>query len=155
MASIIAAIAENGCIGKDGTLPWHLPEDLKRFKELTMGHPVIMGRKTWESLPERFRPLPGRTNVVVTRQADYPLPEGVERVASIEDALAEHAEDAFIIGGAQLYRDAMPLVDTLHITHVHATVDGDAFFPDIDAAVWRETEKEPREGFDFVTYHRI
>lgn len=155
MPTLIAAVAENGCIGKDGTLPWRIPEDLKRFKELTTGHAVVMGRKTWESIPEAFRPLPGRRNVVVTRRADYPLPDGVLRAASLEEAVASAGNDAFVIGGAEIYRAAMPLARRLEITHVRRTVDGDAFFPPIDPAVWKESGRDDRDGFSFVTYERV
>jgi dihydrofolate reductase len=156
MVTIIAAVSQNNCIGKDGSLPWHLPEDMKHFKELTMGHPVIMGRKTWESIPEKFRPLPGRLNVVVTRQPDYALPEGVEHAASLDDALTVHtAEDVFVIGGATVYADAMPKADRLEITRVEQTVDGDTFFPEIASTEWREIARQPHEGFAFVTYDRI
>jgi dihydrofolate reductase len=156
MVTIVAAVARNGCIGKDGALPWRISEDMKRYRDVTMGKVVVMGRKTWESIPERYRPLPGRTNVVVTGQASYPLPPGVERAASLEEALVAHATDEVVInGGAAIYRQAMDRADTLDITHVDRDVDGDTFFPTIDPAVWKETWREDHPGFSFVTYERI
>lgn len=156
MVTLVAAVARNGCIGKGGELPWRIPEDLQRYRRITMGKVVIMGRKTWESIPEKFRPLPGRTNVVVTRQASYPLPAGVERAPSLEAALAAHTNDEVIInGGGEIYARAMPLADALDVTHVDGDVDGDTFFPPIDPAVWRETWREEHDGFAFATYRRI
>ncbi len=155
MVSIIAAIAKNNCIGKDGTLPWQLPEDLKRFRALTTGKVVIMGRKTWDSIPEKFRPLPNRTNVVITRQSDFAVPEGVTIFSSLEAALQKYAhEDVMIIGGSQIYAAAMPLAKTLYITHVDQEVDGDAFFPMIDTSIWKEIEHEKYPGYTFSTYAR-
>ena len=108
MITIVAAVARNGCIGKDGGLPWRIPEDMQRYRNITMGKVVVMGRKTWESIPERFRPLPGRTNVVLTRQEAYPLPAGVERYASLAAALAAHAGAEIVInGGAAVYAAAL------------------------------------------------
>lgn len=153
--TLIAAVAKNGCIGKDGKLPWHLPEDMAHFKQLTMGKTILMGRKTWESLPEKFRPLPNRKNIIVTRQAEYQLPTGVERYGSVDEALAAHSEAIIVIGGAELYRQTIAKADTLFITHVDQLVDGDAFFPPIDPNVWREAERETHEGFSFVTYQRV
>ncbi len=155
MVNIIVAVADNWCIGKNGALPWRIPEDMKRFKELTSGHPVIMGRKTWESLPEEFRPLPNRTNIVVTRQSDYHLPTGVELAVSLEQALTNHErEDVFVIGGAQIYAAALPLAQHLYVTHVAKTVDGDAFFPAIDPTVWHLAAAEQRDGYSFNIYDR-
>ncbi len=144
--SIIAAMAENGVIGRDGQLPWHLKADLQRFKRLTMGHTIIMGRKTWESIG---RPLPGRRMVVVTRQNGYQA-EGVQVAASLDDALAlarlAGDEEAFIIGGAEIYRLALPLADRLYLTRVLAPVEGDTTFPEFDASHWRLVESEPASG---------
>lgn len=140
---IHVAIAENGVIGRAGGLPWRLSTDLKRFKADTMGSPIIMGRKTFESVG---RPLPGRMNIVVTRQKDWHI-EGVETAPSLNDAIrlarqsaAEMPEvrEICIIGGGELYREALPLTDILHVTHVLAPVDGDTFFPPIDPAIWAE-----------------
>ena len=156
MVIIIAAIARNNCIGKDGNLPWSLPEDLKHFKQLTTGHPVIMGRKTWESIPDQFRPLPGRLNIVVTRQPTYEVPDDVELANSVDEALRMHAsEEVFVIGGAEIYAQAMSKADRLEITHVEQTIDGDVFFPNIDPALWKESSRESHDGFAFVRYDRI
>ncbi len=153
--TLIAALSRNNCIGKNGAIPWRLPEDQKRFKDLTLGHVVVMGRKTWESLPEKFRPLPGRTNIVLTRQADYSLPQGVEKFASLTDALEAHPyESVFAIGGTEVYTQALPLADRMELTTVDQDVDGDAFFPAFPAEEWQETARVPKEGFTFVTYER-
>jgi dihydrofolate reductase len=155
MIILIAAVARNGCIGTNGQLPWHLPEDMARFKALTTGGVILMGRKTWESLPERFRPLPNRTNLVITRQESYAVPDGVEVYASMDDAMATHADDSVIVmGGAQIYAQAMDHADRMYITHVDRDVDGDAFFPEIHAETWEAVEREDRDGFAFVTYER-
>lgn len=164
---LIAAVAENSVIGKDGGIPWRLPEDMKRFKELTTGYPVIMGRKTYESLPDRFRPLPNRWNIVLTRQPDV-HPDGVSVASSLEDAIQlvqqllprrEVAEGinrdrAYVIGGQSVYEAALPLAQWLEITHVHQTVPGDAFFPEIDPHIWLPTNQIGREGYAFVTYRK-
>ncbi len=153
---LIAAIAKNGCIGKDGQIPWHISEDMKRFKELTMGHAVLMGRKTWESIPDRFRPLPGRTNIVITRQKNYPVSQGVEVFSNINEALQRHSQETiFVIGGAEVYRETMPRANCLYITLVDQTVDGDVFFPKIDPQVWHEVEREDHNGFSFISYFRV
>ncbi len=156
MISLIAAVAKNGCIGKDGTLPWYLPEDLKRFRELTTGHVVIMGRKTWESIPGHRRPLSQRTNIVITRQNDYALATGVERYDSIDAALAAHGnEHVFIIGGAEIFQQTINRADRLYLTELDRSIDGcTAFFPTIDKTRWRETERENCDKFSFVTYAR-
>ena len=153
--TLIAALANNRCIGKDGAIPWRLPEDMKRFKDLTMGHVVIMGRKTWESLPEKFRPLPGRTNIVLTRQSGYALPKDVERFGTLQDALATHTDkNIFIIGGAEIYAQALPLADRLELTLVHNEVEGDAFFPDYQDGTWKEVMRADHPAYAFVTYER-
>ena len=156
MVTIVAAVARNGCIGRDGALPWRIPEDVQRYRAITMGKVVVMGRKTWESIPAKYRPLAGRTNAVVTRQADYPLPPGVERFASLEAALAAHAAaDVVVNGGAEIYAQAMDRADALDLTHVDRDVDGDTFFPAIDPARWRVSWREDHDGFSFVRYERI
>jgi dihydrofolate reductase len=134
--SLIAAIGSNRELGKDGELIWRIPEDMKRFKDLTMGHPVIMGRKTWESLPEKYRPLPGRTNIVVTRQAGY-VAEGAAVVDGLSDAFlvaadAEGANETFIIGGGEIYASALPYATRLYLTLVDASAEADAFFPEYE-----------------------
>lgn len=160
MITLIAAVARNGVIGKDNTLPWHLPEDLKHFKQLTTGHTVIMGRKTWESLPERFRPLPGRLNVVVTRNAGYVAP-GATVAASLEAAqkVGAGGTPLFVIGGAELYAHALPLAQRLELTEIDAEVAGDARFPEFDPGEWREIAREAGTsaaglGYAFVSYER-
>ena len=158
--ALIAACARGGVIGVENRLPWHLPEDMKFFRETTRGKPVIMGRKTWESLPAAFRPLPGRLNIVVSRNPGFEAP-GASVVASLPEALAAagDAEIAFVIGGAELYRQALPLADRLVLTEIDQPYEGDAFFPDFDRSLWHETAREPRVAesglpFAFVTYER-
>jgi dihydrofolate reductase len=140
--SIIVAVAENGVIGRGNELPWRLSDDLKRFKRLTMGHAVIMGRKTWESIG---RPLPGRRMIIVTRQLNYQAEGCVlagDLPAACGLAASPGAEEAFIIGGAEIYRQALPLADRLYVTRVHAVVEGDKLFPEYDASRWRMTHSE-------------
>ncbi|WP_374399541.1 dihydrofolate reductase [Niveibacterium sp.] len=157
--ALIAAVARNGTIGRDNALPWRLRDDLKRFKALTLGHPIVMGRKTWDSLG---RPLPGRRNIVVTRQRDLKL-EGAEIVHSLDEALAlcGEVERAFVIGGAQLYAEALPRADELCLTEVQAEVEGDAHFPDWRDAGFTEVRREGHpadeandHAFEFVDYVR-
>ena len=152
---IIAAVAKNRVIGKDNTLIWNIPEDMAHFKALTSGQTVIMGRKTWESLPPRFRPLPGRHNIVISRQTDYEAP-GAELAGSLELALqlAAPAETAFIIGGEQIYRQAMAIADRLEITEVELEPEGDAWFPEIPPAEWEKTATSAGQGYAFVSYRR-
>jgi len=157
--TLIAAVARNGVIGKDNALPWHLPKDLKHFKQLTTDHAVIMGRKTWESLPARFRPLPNRLNIVVTRNASYAAP-GATVVTSLEAAIdASKTRIPFVIGGAELYAYALPLAQRLEFTEIDADFEGDAWFPNWDRRKWRETARETHRGeagwnYAFVTYER-
>jgi dihydrofolate reductase len=141
MISIIVAVAENLAIGKDNRLLWHISDDLKRFKQLTSGHTVIMGRNTWLSLPKR--PLPNRTNIVITDNPDECF-EGCEMVDSIEAAIAKCPpdEESFVMGGASIYRQFMPLADKLYITRVKKAFDGDTFFPEIDPENWKMTNQE-------------
>lgn len=155
---LIAAVAANGVIGVNNTLPWRLPDDLKRFKALTLGHPIIMGRKTWESLG---RPLPGRHNIVITRQPGYAAP-GATVVDSVAAAIAACADEAtaFVIGGAEIYALTLPLAQRMELTEVHADVTGDACFPPFNRHEWRETLREPRSDatgltYDFVSYRRF
>ncbi len=155
--SLIAAVARNRVIGRGNALPWHLPEDLKRFRQLTLGHPVVMGRRTYESIG---RPLPGRDNIVVTRNAGLAI-AGVRTAASLPAALDIAGErTAFVIGGAEIYQLAFPLADRLYLTEVDADVEGDAFFPEFDRDRWRETAREPAPAaspmrYAFVTYSKI
>ncbi|MGB2087994.1 MAG: dihydrofolate reductase [Psychroflexus salarius] len=156
----IAAIADNNAIGKNNDLVWHLPDDFKRFKALTSGHYIILGRKTFESFP---KPLPNRTHVIITRQKDFQAP-GHLVVNSLNEAIAaipKNEERAFVIGGGEIYKQAMSRVDQLEITHVHTTVEGDTFFPEIDQKQWKVIEetyhpKDERHQFDFTykTYVR-
>ena len=152
---IIAAVAKNRVIGKDNQLLWHIPEDMAHFKALTSGHTVVMGRRTWESLPARFRPLPGRRNIVITRQADYAAP-GAEVAGSLENALklASTAATVFVIGGEQIYSQAMAVANRLEITEVDLEPEGDAWFPEIAAVDWKKMARTEGTGFTFVTYRR-
>ena len=154
---LVAAVAANGIIGAKGRLPWRLPEDLKHFKRLTMGHPVIMGRRTWESLPG---PLPGRENIIVTRTPGYEAP-GVAVASSLGAAIALCAGEklAFVIGGTQLFAEALPIASGLVMTEVHRDYEGDTWFPQWDRSQWRETQREAHNAadgtkFDFVLYER-
>ena len=170
---VIAAVARNGVIGKDNQLLWHIPEDMAHFKTLTAGQSVLMGRKTWESLPPRFRPLPGRRNIVISRQVDYAAP-GAEVAGSLENALnlastaindasAPATAAIFIIGGAEIYAQAIALADRLDITEVDLAPEGDTWFPEISTVDWEKIPKTPPEktpssasgtGFAFVTWQR-
>ena len=161
---LIAAVAQNNVIGKDGQVPWRIPEDLKRFKEGTLHHSVIMGRKTYESIPAKYRPLPQRVNIILTRQPEYRA-DGAFVMSSLEEALqaVQRSEpvmegikydEAFVIGGESVYRKALPFAVQLQITQVHAPYEGDVHFPEIDPAIWRETACRKREGYSFVTYQK-
>jgi dihydrofolate reductase len=156
---LIYARAANGVIGINGTLPWHLPEDLAHFKRTTLGCPVIMGRKTWDSLPPKFRPLPGRANIVITRQADW-KETGAQRASNLREALqlCEHEANIWVIGGAQLYALAEPLAHTAIVTEIDKDFEGDAFAPTLGTA-WQEIARERHVAasglpFSFVTYTR-
>ncbi|WP_291787128.1 dihydrofolate reductase [Cecembia sp.] len=160
--SIIVAKAKNDVIGKDNELIWKLSSDLKLFKKLTTGHHIIMGRKTYESVG---RPLPNRTSVVVTRNKEYSLPEGHIVAHSLKEAIqvciGKQLSQVFIIGGAEIYKEALPIADELFITHVDASPEGDAFFPCIDTDIWHaistehyEKDKNNQYSFDFVIYKR-
>ena len=162
MISLIAAVAANRAIGKNNELLWHLPADMAYFRETTRGKPVIMGRKTWESLPDRFRPLPGRRNIVVSRNTGYAAP-GASLVPSLEAALAEAADDenTFVIGGAALYRQALAYADRLYLTEVAQRLDGDVFFPLVEPSHWQEVSRSPVQTdaasgltFTFAVYQR-
>lgn len=156
MIALIASISKNNCIGRDNDLPWHIPEDLKFFKTKTTNTVVVMGRKTWESIPEKYRPLPNRTNVVITRQTDYVVQEGVHVFADVTEALEKFKDEPImIIGGGQMYAQTIDIADTLYITHVDQEIPVcHAFFPAIDPSVWKEIERDNRDGFSFVTYKR-
>jgi dihydrofolate reductase len=160
--ALIAAISQNRVLGKDNQLVWHLPKDMRFFKTKTMGYPVIMGRKTFESFGN---PLPGRTNIVITRNPAYRA-EGAIVVASLDEALTEaakyHTDTVFIAGGAEIYRQALSVADTMYLTHIHAEVEGDAFFPEFSETDWQPASRESVSAddkhaypFDFVTWKRV
>ena len=160
MLAFVVAAAENGVIGRDNQLIRHLPADLKHFKQLTQGHPVVMGRRTYESIG---RPLPNRTNIVVTRQTDWQA-DGCETAQSVPAALERASqldEEVFVIGGAEIYRQALPAADIIYLTEVHHAFEGDVTFPELDRAVWREESRQRHEAddkhaypFTFVTLRR-
>ena len=179
--SLIVAVAENGVIGKNNDLPWHLPADMKYFRDTTMGHCVIMGRKNYDSIPLKYRPLEGRTNIVITRQKDFKAEKCIV-VNSVEQALNEArtkdnpvpkgsntnspsgvgGSEVFIIGGADIYRQNLGIADKLYITHIHHSFDGDAFFPKIDLAKWKLTsqkdvsaDEKNKFPFSFCVYEKI
>lgn len=162
--SLIAALTENRVIGKNNDLPWHLPDDMKYFMQTTKGHYVIMGRKNWESIPEKFRPLPNRTNLVVTRQADFHAP-GATVVHSLAEALdlarAAGQTETFVIGGAEIYRLALPFANRLYLTEIKTQLAGDTYFPEYDQSAWKETSRQHHGtdarhlfSFDFVIYDK-
>ena len=157
MITIIAAIAENNALGKDNQLIWHLPADLKRFKQVTLNHHIIMGRKTFESLG---KPLPNRTSIIITRNKDYKVADCIV-VNSLNKALeaAEKDENPYILGGAEIYKQAIKIADKLDLTFIHHTFNADAFFPTIDPSIWKETSREDfkadennKYNYSFVTY---
>ena len=154
--TLVVATAKNGCIGINNGMPWHIPEDFAFFKAYTSGKPVVMGRKTWESLPKK--PLPNRRNIVITRQADY-VAEGAKVVGDLQAAFAlcADAPEVIVMGGAQIYAEALPLATDLRTTEVDLTVDGDAYFPSVDAHAWKELAREAHVSakdiaFAFVHY---
>lgn len=158
MLTLIAAASENNALGKNNDLVWHLPDDFKRFKALTSGHYIIMGRKTFESFP---KPLPNRTHVIITRQKDYDVPEGCIVVNSLSKAIevCPENEEVFIIGGGQIYKQSIEIADKIELTRVHTTVEADAFFPEIDEAIWEviQSEYHPKDekhpyDFTYLTY---
>ena len=158
--SLVVAVAKNRAIGKDNHLLCHLPEDMRHFREVTLGKPVIMGRKTWESLPEAFRPLPGRHNIVVSRNAAYQA-EGATVATSLEEALAQagNAEQVSIIGGADIFQLALPIADILDMTEIEADFDADTFFPEFRQEDWQEISRKTQQSqsgltFSFVEYRR-
>ena len=155
---LIYARARNGVIGKGGVMPWHLPEDLAHFKRSTLGAPVIMGRKTWDSVPARFRPLPGRRNIVITRDPQWQEP-GAERVASLEEgiALCKDEATAWVTGGAEIFRLALPHAHVAVVTEIEADFEGDTFAPELGPH-WREVQRERHVSatgvpYSFITYH--
>lgn len=158
--TLVAAIARGGVIGTGNVIPWHIPEDLAFFRERTMGHAVVMGRRTWDSLPDRFRPLPGRRNIVVTRNSAW-AGSGAEHATSLDDALrlVEGAVEVFVIGGAEIFAAALPVADRLVLTEIERDVEGDVLFPDWDRTAFEEVTREAVVAADgtalsFVTYER-
>ncbi|MBX2915645.1 MAG: dihydrofolate reductase [Cyclobacteriaceae bacterium] len=162
--SLIAALSSNRVIGKNNDLPWRLPDDMKYFMETTKGHYVIMGRKNYQSLPEKFRPLPHRTNIVVTRSANFAAP-GCQVVHSLESALAiarsANQQEVFVIGGAEIYTLGLSLATRLYLTEIQAEVEGDTYFPNINLAAWKELSRKRHVAddrhqfaFDFVVYEK-
>ncbi len=160
MLSIIVAVAKNGVIGANNQLLWHISDDLKRFKQITSGCPIIMGRKTFESLG---RPLPNRHNIVITRNDQFVVPQGVTKVSSLTEAVAAAKsamtkeangldQEIFIIGGGEIYRQAIDMVDKMYVTEVDQTPEGDTFFPEIDKTKWRELTRQQNDGFAYVDY---
>lgn len=163
--SIIVAVAENNVIGKDNSLIWHLPADMKFFKEKTLGHCVITGRKNYESIPEKFRPLPGRTNIIITRQKNYNAP-GAIVVGSIEEAIKRAKEtndkEIFIIGGAEIFKQTLDLTDKIYYTKIHHSFEGDTFFPEIDLKTWKEAartdhnaDEKNKYKYSFIEFDKI
>ena len=165
MISLIAAVADNNVIGKSNDLPWHLPTDMKYFRDTTMGHCVIMGRKNYDSIPLKYRPLDGRTNIVVTRQQSFTAPDCIV-TNSIEEGLkiarANKESEVFIIGGADVYKQTIHNADRLYVTHIHHSFDGDAFFPIIDKTKWKLVSQKDMQAdaknkfpFSFCVYEKI
>ena len=154
---IVAAVAANGVIGADGTVPWHLPDDLRHFKETTIGHPVIMGRRTYDSIEARLGgPLPGRTNVVLSRGSPD-LPDGVVLAGSVEEALdhaSERDDRVYVVGGATVYEAFFPRADRLVLTELERSYEGDTRFPGWDSTEWTEVDRDERDGYAFVEYVR-
>jgi dihydrofolate reductase len=148
---LVVAIAQNGVIGNNGLIPWHISDDMKRFKALTLGHTVVMGRKTWDSLPKK--PLPGRTNVVVTRQKDWQA-EGAVVAHSLDQAMAKASGTVMVIGGAEIYQRALPLATRIELTEVHKEVEGDARFV-LDRTGWREGLREEHVAPDGLRYSYV
>jgi len=152
---IIAAMAENRVIGKDNAIPWSVKEDMAHFRELTMGSPCIMGRKTWESLPKK--PLPGRLNIIISKSMTDNIPENNVKVfqsfSSAVDYCRDH-EKIFICGGASVYREALVLADKMEITLIHGNYKGDVYFPEIDPALWEKTAAADFDGFSFISYSK-
>lgn len=155
--SLIAAVAENNCIGKNNKIPWNVPEDFQYFKKMTLGKTCIMGQATFESILGYLgKPLPGRQTVVVTLDKNYTAPEGIRILHSLDDVFEQlKNEDVFICGGASIYRQTIDRVDTLYITNIKQSPDGDTFFPEINNNIWKETAREDHSGFSFVTYQKI
>lgn len=155
MIGLIWAQSEGGVIGLDGVMPWHLPEDLAHFKQVTLGCPVVMGRKTWDSLPERFRPLPGRRNIVVTRDAEWSV-DGAEAVLSVDEAITRASESLsdddwiWVIGGGQIFEQVLDRADRIELTEINAQINGDSFAPKLGGR-WMQTALDPASGWHVST----
>ncbi|MFN2162650.1 MAG: dihydrofolate reductase [Candidatus Promineifilaceae bacterium] len=163
LVSFVVAMDRNRLIGKGSGLPWRLPDEIRRFKAITMGHPVLMGRKTYETIPQKFRPLPGRTNIILTRQKGYEAP-GCIVVHSMEEALSAVSpeEELMVIGGSQLFNALLPVVDRLYLTEIDGQYEGDVYFPELNMTQWSEVAREehPRDdrhdsSFVFLMLDRI
>ena len=165
IVSLIAALTQNKVIGKNNDLPWHLPDDMKYFMQTTKAHHVIMGRKNYDSIPEKFKPLPNRTNIVVTRQENFQAKDCIV-VHSLEDAIAiaerNDEKEVFLIGGAEIYKQGLPFTNRMYLTEIKTTLDGDTFFPDFNKQTWREQSRKPHGiderhpyAFDFVVYEKL
>ncbi len=156
--SFVVAVSENGVIGSHNSIPWLIPEDLKHFKEITMGHVCLMGKHTFDSIMSKLgKPLPGRTNVVITRQTDVQFPEGVVVYHSLNEALSQiQTDELMVAGGGQIYQQLMDSgrVDKIYMTEVHKHIDGDVLFPKFDKSKWKETSREDHPEFSFLTYER-
>ena len=152
MINIIVATSENNVIGSGNDIPWYIPEDLEHFKKLTTGNTVIMGRKTYESLPKEYRPLPNRINIVITRDKSYQA-KGCLVVNSLEDALrkADNDKEIFIIGGGQIYREGLKFAERIYLTKIHKNIEGDTYFPKLNK-FWKLVDEEEKSGFSFLTY---
>lgn len=157
MFSLIAAVADNNCIGNKNKIPWNIPEDFQYFKKMTLGKTCLMGLATFQSIMDYLgKPLPGRKTVVLTRNPNFIPPEGVRVYSDLDKAFEDlKNEDVFVCGGASIYQQTINRVDTLYITHVHQTPEGDTFFPEIDARVWKKTKEDNYDGYDFATYSRV
>jgi len=162
--SLIAALSQNRVIGKNNDLPWRLPDDMKFFMQTTSGHHVIMGRKNYDSLSDKFKPLPNRVNIVVTHQKNFSAP-GCRVVNSIKEGIGiakkNGEKEAFVIGGAEIYKLTLPHADRLYLTEIHAQIEGDTYFPEFDKNTWKEVSRQPHPtdekhayAFDFVIYER-
>lgn len=165
MISLIVAVADNNVIGKDNALIWHLPADMKFFKEKTTGHCIITGRKNYESIPEKFRPLPNRTNIVITRQPDYHAP-GAVIVGSVEAAIDKAKQsgdnEIFIIGGAEIFRQSLQYADRIYLTVIHHSFEGDVFFPELNKQEWKEVQRSKgpldeknKYAHDYITLDKV
>ncbi|MEO9869122.1 dihydrofolate reductase [Ekhidna sp.] len=164
IVSMIAAMGSNRTIGRDNDIPWHLPDDFKYFKNTTKGHHVIMGRKNWESLSHTFQPLPGRPNIVVTRQSNYKA-DGAEVISSVDKGLEiarkNNESEVFIIGGGEIYRIGLAMVDRIYLTEINGDFDGEVTFPEFDKSIWEEESRvhhhaddRHKYSFDFVVYSK-